>query len=572
MNQSEGSPTVVTIRALAELAACKTNGRGRADQASMEELTDSVRSHGILQPLIVRPREDGAFEVVCGHRRLEAARSAGLKLIPVIERPLTDHEAAEIQLIENLQREDLSPLDEAQAIERLLTLVTIDEAQARLGKSRAYLASRTMLTRLPQEARLALEAGTLSLSVALMVARIPDETLREQVAGEVQGGRQVYDPDADEPTHTPLTIAEARKAFERTMLKLEHATFDTQDPMLLDLAGSCAGCPKRTGNNVDLFGDVDDRDVCTDPACFRDKRDLGWAVRKAEAIAKGYQVLADSRAKNILTTFGGTRIRDDSGFVGPADHVGRDGDSRSWLQVAKAAKVKPMTLAVRDPLTDKPVLLWRVEDLAELLPATEKAKAALPKARAEDPDRAKEKPLAGPGTSAIRQEALPEITKAIGRAASRLTPTQFLRLYVLYAVGKAHSMDFLSILGVKTKPSLIDAPTCQALLAMEEAEVYDDQIEKLLGVDVKALLVSAKKRLLEQKVNAALPKGAVSSAEFIQTLKKTSGVVGATCDPCDCPPAAACEAGKKARSKPKPKPKAKVKPKPKAKPKKRGRR
>lgn len=540
---------------LKDLKNCETNGRGHSDSAALKELTASVRAHGILQPLIVRRVKDGTaagatshLVVVCGHRRLEAARLAGLEAVPVLERELTDEQAAEIQLIENLQREDLSPLDEAQAIERLMTLVPLDEAAARLGKSRAYLASRTMLTRLPQEARLALEAGTLCLSVALMLARIPDDTLREQVAAEVQGGRQVYDPDADESIHVPLTVAEARKAFERTMLKLEHATFDTQDPMLLELAGSCTGCLKRTGNDADLFGDVDDRNVCTDPACFRDKRDLGWAVRKAEAIAKGYQVLADSRAKKILTSFGSARIREDSGFVGPADHVGRDGDSRSWLQVAKAAKVKPLTLAVRDPLTDKPVLLWRVEDLAELLPATEKAKAALPKARAEDPDRSKEKPLAGPETSAIRQEARPEITKAIGRAASWLTPTQFLRLYVLYTVGKAHSMDFLSILGVKTKPSLIDAPTCQALLSMEEFDRYDDGIEKLLGVNVKALLASAKRRLLEQNVNAAS--------------------AGATCDPCDCPPASACEAGKKARVKLK----SKAKPTSKAKPKKRGRR
>ncbi len=251
---------------LKELKSCETNGRGHSDSAALKELTASIRAHGILQPLIVRRVKDGLaagatshLEVVCGHRRLEAARLAGLGAVPVIERDLTDEQAAEIQLIENLQREDLSPLDEAQAIERLLTLVTLDEAQARLGKSRGYLASRIVLTRLPQEARLALEAGTLSLSVALMLARIPDDTLREQVAAEVQGGRRVYDPDADEPTHAPLTVAEARKAFERTMLKLEHATFDPQDPMLLGSAGSCTGCLKRTGNNADLFGDGGDR-------------------------------------------------------------------------------------------------------------------------------------------------------------------------------------------------------------------------------------------------------------------------------------------------------------------------
>jgi ParB/RepB/Spo0J family partition protein len=501
---------------IVKLDACETNGRGRADAAGMDELTDSIRAHGIIQPLIVRRLGLSGtverLEVVCGHRRLEAARRAGLLDVPVIERELTDVEAAEIQLVENLQREDLSPLDEASAIERLLTLVSLEEAAATLGKSRTYLASRMILTRLPQGARLALEAGTLSLSVALMIARVHDEALREKVALEVQDGRQVWDPDADEAVHVPLSIAETRRAFERTMLHLAHATFEPEDAELLPGTLACSLCPKRSGNSPDLFGDVSDRDVCTDPACFAQKRDAGWTTRKAEAEAKGYQVLPDSRAKKILQSpFNGSSslVREDSGFVSPASKVGRDGDARQWLQVAKAAKVKPLTLAVRDPLTDKAVLLWRVDDLMEMLPADEKAKVALPKARAGSPaTEPVDSPAAVPDVDAVMAEAAPQLAEAVYRAAADLEPEAFLRLLVNVSVPAYHTLRHLETIGMKVKkvPAQIDAQGCQAILALDTHEYGDSEVvEKALKINVKPILAAARKRLLEAQGEAAAP-------------------------------------------------------------------
>lgn len=504
---------------IVKLDACETNGRGRADAAGMKELTDSIRTQGIIQPLIVRtayagPGNTGSarYEVVCGHRRLEAARRAGLLDVPVIERELTDVEAAEMQLVENLQREDLSPLDEASAIERLLTLVSLEEAAATLGKSRTYLASRMILTRLPQGARLALEAGTLSLSVALMIARVHDEALREKVALEVQDGRQVWDTDAGEAVHVPLSIAETRRAFERTMLSLKTATFDLeiQGPIGGELP--CSLCPKRSGNAPDLFGDVSAEDVCTDPACFAWKRDAGWAERRAEAEAKGYQVLPDSRAKKILQSpFNGSSslVREDSGFVSPASKVGRDGDARQWLQVAKAAKVKPLTLAVRDPLTDKAVLLWRVDDLMEMLPADEKAKAALPKARAGSPaTEPVDSPAAVPDVDAVMAEAAPQLAEAVYRAAADLDPGAFLRIFVSVAVPTYRTLKHLATIGMKAKqvPARLDAQGCQAILALDYYEADDPEaLEKALKVNVKPILAAARKRLLEAQGEPTVP-------------------------------------------------------------------
>jgi ParB/RepB/Spo0J family partition protein len=512
LNRSTTQPESKLVP-IVQLDACDTNGRGHSDPAAMAELTDSVREHGIIQPLIVR-RVDDRYEVVCGHRRLEAARQAGMLDVPVIVLDLSEAQAAQVQLVENLQREDLAPLDEALAIERLLTLVPIEEAAAQLGKSRTYLAGRMVLTRLPQGARLALEAGTLNLSVALMIARIHDEALREKVALEVQDGRKIWDPDVDEPTHVPFSVAETRDAFARTMLHLAHATFEPEDADLRPDALPCRLCPKRSGNAPDLFGDVSDQDVCTDPICFAEKRDAGWEARKAEAEEKGYKVLPDKRAKRILLDVGQysgrgvSQIRSDSGFIGPGDRVGRDGDSRQWLQVAKAAKVQPITLAVRDPETDKPVLLWRAEDLAELLPATEKAKLALPKAIAEaaEPKPAAEKP-AGPDDWEVRREATPELDQAVVEAVKKLQPLAFLRMYVEIGVGRDRMSESLKFLGLKAKKSTkdLDAPTCQAILALDLHKDVQTDIEKALGVDSKRILAAAKKRLLEPETPPAKP-------------------------------------------------------------------
>jgi hypothetical protein len=346
-----------------------------------------------------------------------------------------------------------------------------------------------------------------------MIARIHDEALREKVAAEVQDGRQVWDPDADEPSHVPLSIAETRSAFARSMLSLKAATFDPENPLQVEGVRVCSLCPKRSGNAPDLFGDVSDEDVCTDPGCFARKRDAGWESCEAEAIAKGYTVLPDKRAKKILLGVGqhrpkGSAIRSDSGFVGPADKVG-NGDARQWLQVAKAAKVKPMTFAVRDPVTDKPVLLWRVEDLAELLPATERAKKALPEARgagAEPSAKAEQKP-SGPDGWKVTEEARPQLDEAIATAAKKLSPLAFLRLFVVITVGPYRLADYLRGFGVKGKKTALDldAPTCQAVLALD---CTSDEVEEALGINTMPILAAAKKRLIEREQKPAPAKSA----------------------------------------------------------------
>jgi ParB family transcriptional regulator, chromosome partitioning protein len=160
--------------------------RRRFAEAELDALAQSIREKGVLQPLLVRPLtdEEADFELVAGERRWRAAQRVGLHEVPVIVRPMADSEALEIALVENLQREDLSPLEEAEAYSRLIdefgrTQASLAEA---LGKSRSHVANTVRLLSLPAAVRRRLEEGELSAghARALLAAANP-AALAEQV-------------------------------------------------------------------------------------------------------------------------------------------------------------------------------------------------------------------------------------------------------------------------------------------------------------------------------------------------------------------------------------------------------
>jgi len=152
--------------------------RRRFAEAELDALAQSIREKGILQPLLVRPLagEEADFELVAGERRWRAAQRIGMHEVPVIVRPLADSEALEIALVENLQREDLSPLEEAEAYSRLMeefgrTQATLAEA---VGKSRSHVANTIRLLSLPMPVRRRLDEGELSAGHARALLGTPD--------------------------------------------------------------------------------------------------------------------------------------------------------------------------------------------------------------------------------------------------------------------------------------------------------------------------------------------------------------------------------------------------------------
>jgi len=248
------------------------NPRKRFDDKSLEELAASFKTQGVLAPLLVRELEPSKFEVVAGARRLRAARIAELDSIPVRVVKLTDAEAIEAQVVENLQREDIHPLEEALGFKSLLQLgepaYTIANIAARAGKSEAYVYGRIKLADLIPPVAEAFLKDQITIGHALLIAKLPASQQQEAFAAAFRG---MWTSEGNSQVLIP--VRELAVWIESNiLLQLASAPFDKLDDKLVPEAGSCANCPKRTGFNKLLFADVR-KDSCTDPQCFRSKID-----------------------------------------------------------------------------------------------------------------------------------------------------------------------------------------------------------------------------------------------------------------------------------------------------------
>lgn len=280
---------------LEKIAESPTNPRRLRNEAEDAELIESVKRHGVLQAVLVRPKPPGGYELVVGSRRYRAALAAGLAEIPASVRAMSDLEVLEVQVIENSQRADVHPLEEAEAFERLHNAhgLSVDEIAAKLGKSKGFVYARMKLCALGKEGRAAFYDGKLEASVALLVARIPAKLQAEAVSAVTREDRW----------NGRMTARQAADHIHRSfMLELREAPFPTDDAELVPAAGACSACPKRTGNQPELFGDVKSADVCTDPICFRKKADANWARRKEEAERDGRKALEGKRAEAFSRT------------------------------------------------------------------------------------------------------------------------------------------------------------------------------------------------------------------------------------------------------------------------------
>jgi ParB family chromosome partitioning protein len=160
-DESEVAPSQIETD---RIVANPRQPRGNFDDGSLDELAASIREHGVIQPLIVRPVSEGRYELVAGERRLRAAIRAGLKTVPVVVRTADAQASLEIALIENVQREDISPVDCARAYRRLADEfgLTQEEIAIKVGKTRASVSNTLRLLRLPEEVLAAIESGQIS--------------------------------------------------------------------------------------------------------------------------------------------------------------------------------------------------------------------------------------------------------------------------------------------------------------------------------------------------------------------------------------------------------------------------
>lgn len=386
------NPSLPKAIPLGAISESKTNPRATFDKAQLDELTESVRKHGVLQPILVRPlkgrtRAAPRFEIVCGHRRFRAAKAAKLASIPATVQALDDREVLEIQVIENLQRADLHPLEEAEGYSALTVKhgLTVEELAAKVGKSKAYVYQRLKFCGLPKAAKDAFRSGTLDAARALLVARIPNPKLAEQATKEIvqprHGGDVLSFRDAE------------RHVREHYMLRLDQAPFQTGDATLVRKAGSCAACPKRAGAQADLFGAIKGPDLCLDPACWRQKLDALWERMSAEWKAAGKKVLSKAEAREVWPH---AYTDDPTGkWVSLEGRTYSGGSYKPWRQLLKGKEIE--VALGRNPHTGA------IHELVARATAERLARTAPSRTQASAEEKARRK--AEKAEKAFRQEA-----------------------------------------------------------------------------------------------------------------------------------------------------------------------
>ena len=242
-----------------------TNPRRTFDEGKLQELAESIRTNGLIQPVTVRPNVQG-FEIVAGARRFRAAQLAELFSVPARIVDIDDAQTLEWQLVENSQRVDVHPYEEAQGFERLLAMPGYDVATLveKSGKSASHVYARLSLLQLIPSIAEAFSAERITASHANLLARLPQES-------QAEAYEQCWRKDWQE-TEAHLLPAKNLSAWIQAnlYLSLADAPFDREDPTLNPVAGACVTCPRRSGYNTSLFSDVQG-DQCLDGPCYQIK-------------------------------------------------------------------------------------------------------------------------------------------------------------------------------------------------------------------------------------------------------------------------------------------------------------
>ena len=271
----------------------------RTDLGDIEGLTESIRKNGIETPLLGRPTSDpNIVEVACGKRRRHGSEIAGITHVPIVIRPMTDLEVLDAQTWENGDRKEFTPLEEADLYDTYARehKLTIDQIAERTSRSRRHVLVRLKLLSLVQPARDALslgsdEKGALDLGAAEQLACYPASVQEAALPHMLR----------TEAT-APMGGAAAKAWLARNYtLKLATPPFDPEDAGLVPAAGKCSACPKRSGNQAELFADLAD-DTCTDVACYDAKGRETWNRKADKYRANGYMVLDDEATREV---FGG---------------------------------------------------------------------------------------------------------------------------------------------------------------------------------------------------------------------------------------------------------------------------
>ncbi len=277
--------TTLTIP-VEDLVPSPTNPRKKFDQDTLQELANSMKAAGQLQAILVReikpgkgrPPKSQKYEVVAGERRYRAASLAKLDTLRAEVRELTDSEVLHVQIIENLQRDDVHPMDEATAYSILIKDQTAAEIGKTIGKTESYVHKRMRLASLSKDMKKRYLSDKIRYIHAIQFARLTDDN-------QAKAWKALHQYEYHNFTDNKLTVSEAelRSTIGREIFhKISAGKFDPKDAKLTK-AGACASCPLNTACSPLLFDDVKEAQ-CTDPKCYKDKEKTTFtnSIKKLE--------------------------------------------------------------------------------------------------------------------------------------------------------------------------------------------------------------------------------------------------------------------------------------------------
>ena len=263
---------------ISQVETCSSQPRKRFDDESLQELADSISQHGIIQPLTVRKLSSGYYQIIAGERRWRAARLAGLQEIPVIVIEADDRKAAELAMIENLQREDLNPMEEAAGFQSLIESyhMTQEEAAQRVGKSRSAVTNALRLLGLTPSVRKLVEEGKLSAGHARALVPLSPSLQESAASAIVSGGLSVRQTEA----LVKRLSAEKKEAQAKDPDEVDYLA-EAQNELKARLCRGVKIVPGRKKGRIELeYYGVDDLNDLLD----------ALAVIKVSQLKKGPQV------------------------------------------------------------------------------------------------------------------------------------------------------------------------------------------------------------------------------------------------------------------------------------------
>lgn len=375
----------ITLIPVEDLHDSPFNPRQTFDAAADAEMVEDIKAHGrILQPLLVRPRIGPLFqgdmaamagyELIFGHRRKRNAITAGLAQLPCMVETVDDATARRMQISENLQRDDVHPIEEAQGFQALIDDdgETADTIAAKFGKSRSYVYGRLKLLALVPEVRKACLAKEVDAEVALLIARLRVPKLQEKALGYIKAEWRTKLDDGGKASYRAIRDL----LNEKFTLGLDEAMFDIEDEMLVPAAGHCLRCPKRSGNAPEFddvahagdkahpfsgmlkrvdehFGHLTHRgpNVCTDPDCFDAKKKAHLKREADKLAADGKVVVTGNAARSAISAHGDIK----GSYIALKDVK---------AQLKKAGQDKTVQVVlIQDPRTSKTHQAVKVQDV-----------------------------------------------------------------------------------------------------------------------------------------------------------------------------------------------------------------